>query len=171
MVLAALLGLSAPVLAGCSDGGSERGRLLGPQRAAELRASLDGVEQKADAGDCDGAAAQADALREQVSALPESIDSNLRDTLASGTDRLHNLVERRCTPAPAASAAEPPPAPEEQPADEDGGSKKDGGEEKKEESGAGGENPGKGEGKGLEKTQPQEDQSSGGVPDTGGVTP
>ena len=93
---AAALVAVAALLGACGDEGSKQE--LSNQRAASLRSTLDEVEQLVATRDCTGAAQQAAALRSKVEGLPQRVDSDLRQALASSASRLESLVAARCRP-------------------------------------------------------------------------
>lgn len=99
-------------LAACGDEKPDRKALLSSSKAAELRSTLDGIEQMVKDGDCEGAGGATLALRQQVNALPASVDASLRDALGDGANRLETLVADRCEPQPPATAAPPAAVPE-----------------------------------------------------------
>jgi hypothetical protein len=101
-VLVALLALAALALGACGDG--DGGSKLSPARAERLRSTIDGVEERVNAGDCSGAAAQAQTLVQQANDLPRRIDSDLQNALVEGAARLGELVASECQ---AAATTEP----------------------------------------------------------------
>jgi hypothetical protein len=115
---AAALALASCVLSSC---GQDSNANLSGGRAADLRASLDHIEDRVARGDCSGAAEQAAQFRRQVSALPSRVDSDLRDALERSATRLESLVSDQCKPA----AVEAPPAESAPPADENTGDQQD----------------------------------------------
>jgi hypothetical protein len=168
LALATVLTVAAAGLSACSDDNGNQRKLLSRASAAELRQSLDAVEQEVDSGDCVGAANQAAALRQQVDALPSRVAGKLRRVLADGADRLQTLVGKDCEPT---GATAPAAAPEEQPEEEKPGKGKGKakGKAKKEEELTAPENPPEGT---TDEGNPQDgdQQPDGGVgtaPDTG----
>jgi hypothetical protein len=145
--LVALL-LLATGLAACGNGKPDRSSLLSPNRANELRSTLDDVGQMVDNGDCQGAANTALSFEQKVSALPGRLDAGLRDALVSGASRLQRLVQEQCEPA--GTTGPTLQAPEE--SDEDGPGKN-----------------GKGKAKGHKKSKheevPEEGTTAPAVPD------
>jgi hypothetical protein len=109
--LAPALVASALVLAGCGDGG---GAELSSERAGRLETTLDEIEQRVDEGDCDGAAAQTAALEQQVDALGDRVDRDLRRALSSSASRLRSLVESQCEPVVSEPTVTAPVEPEQQ---------------------------------------------------------
>jgi hypothetical protein len=96
-----LLALAAIIVlaAGCGgDSGSDR--LLSKKQAADLRGTLDEVEQDVQNQNCTGAAQQAVALRGQIDSI-RRIDSDLRRALRSSARHLETVVTEKC------SASEP----------------------------------------------------------------
>jgi hypothetical protein len=131
LALAAALAIAGVALSACSSG-DDNDKLLSQQSASRLQGSLEGVQQRVDAGDCEGAATQAAALRQQVDGLPRRVSGKLRRALADGADRLQTLIGEDCKPA--AVTTTPVPAPEENPEEQ-------------------GKGNGKGKAKGKEKKQ------------------
>jgi len=93
---AAALVAVAALLGACGDEGSKQE--LSNKTAASLRSTLDEVEQLVATRDCTGAAQQAAALRSKVDGLPQRVDGDLRQALASSASRLESLVAARCEP-------------------------------------------------------------------------
>jgi hypothetical protein len=109
--LAGLLGLAAITLPAC--GGESRHGLLRRSEAAELRATLDRIQQTVSSGDCSTAQTDTTTLAEQVDGLPRRVDHDLRVSLAAGARRLSALVARQCAPeaaqTPTGPTTTPPP--------------------------------------------------------------
>lgn len=78
------------VLSSC--GGSSE-KLIPPQNAALLTAALNQVQDQANAGNCDTAAAATDQVQRQIEALPATVDARLKEALVRGTDTLRQLTE------------------------------------------------------------------------------
>jgi hypothetical protein len=93
-----LLIVAACTLAACGNGGGDR-TLLSARTATELRGTLDGVEQKVNAGDCEGAATQAQALGREAESLPRRVDSKLKAALLASASRLQDLISSKCEAA------------------------------------------------------------------------
>lgn len=96
-VLVAVLALAALALGACGDGNG--GSKLSSARAERLRSTLDSVEERINAGDCTGAAEQAQTLEQQASDLPRRIDSDLQNALVEGAAHLQELVAGECQAA------------------------------------------------------------------------
>ena len=80
------------VFAGC---GSQK-RTIPPAKAQSFLQQLDNISSQFDNGACAGAAAKVRALQAQVSALPRSVDSEVKRNLTDGVARLHTLVSQQC---------------------------------------------------------------------------
>lgn len=145
------LAILAAGLAGCGNG-EDRSKLLSATRASDLRSTLDAVEQKINDGDCVSATNTALSFRQKVDALPQRLNSSLRDALSAGADRLDRLVETQCKPAgptgPTAPPVQTPP--------------------RGDEGGQGAQGKGKGKAKGHEKKKKDENSNEG---TTGPVVP
>jgi hypothetical protein len=144
---AALACVLASLASACGDD-SNAG--LSQQRASNLRSTLDQVEARVQDRDCTGAAQQADALREQVDALPSRVDRDLRVALERSSERLESLVADQCEPE-TAPAVEAPPAEETPAPDPNSGDQQDQGKKDK---------------KPKKEKQPADEQPP---PDTGGT--
>jgi hypothetical protein len=123
---AAALALAVGFLSSCGED-SKTG--LSPQRASNLRSSLDQVETRVNDGDCSGAAEQAATFRQRVDSLPSQVDRDLRDALERSATRLETLVAEQCEAPPAAPVEEPqtqePTRTDEDSGDQQGKDKKD----------------------------------------------
>jgi outer membrane biosynthesis protein TonB len=88
-VLALALGFAAALaLVSC---GGEDAKLLPGSTAREITENLEAVEQRAEEGDCAGAAAEAGEVSAQVDAL-EGVDAKLVQVLERGAARLNEVV-------------------------------------------------------------------------------
>jgi serine/threonine-protein kinase len=131
LLLSLALGAVAAVLVAC--GGSGNGLLPGTSAAAIL-ANLDRVSEEAEQGNCETAADIAREIEDQIDALPQSVDPQLRVALQDGIDRVILLTQEpeSCTgemtteTTPTVTETVPPPTPPETtptepPPDGDGG--------------------------------------------------
>lgn len=92
--LVVLLVAAAAMLGAC--GNDDQGRRLSATRASELRSTLAQVEQSVASGDCNDAAAKAQALEQEAADLPKGVNSDLRRALRSSAQRLQTLIEQDC---------------------------------------------------------------------------
>jgi hypothetical protein len=90
IALAAALVLAA----GCGND-SGHGKLLSRATAADLRATLDQVQQDVANGDCGAASSASAQLQQDVNSV-RGLDSSLRGALRASATRLQSLVETRC---------------------------------------------------------------------------
>jgi hypothetical protein len=97
-IVALALGAAAAVgLVSC--GGSDD-ELLPGSDASQILDNLDSVEEEVAVGDCDGAISAAQQVRDQVEGLPRSVDTELRQQLAQGAQRLEDLAANDCEEPP-----------------------------------------------------------------------
>jgi hypothetical protein len=167
--LAALVGLTANLLAACGDGGQEDGRPLSRATASQLQATLDEIEQATASGDCDRAGEQVSVFAQRASSLPAGVNADLRDALASGASRLRSLLDRQCeqaAPTTEVPPTEAAPQQEEKDKQEDKQKPKKPKETEPQDEQQGGDQQQDGGGEGGDGGDEQ-----GGGQDTGGVTP
>lgn len=87
LTMALLLGLAcALILASCGG----EGGTLSKANAGELRAFLDQIEERAQAGDCAGAGSLAQQVAQSIDSRAD-IDSKLRSALVDGFERIQAL--------------------------------------------------------------------------------
>jgi hypothetical protein len=79
-------------IAGC---GSQK-RTIPTKTAQSFLAQLDRISSQVDNGACVGAQAKVNTLENQVSALPRSVDPEVKSNLLDGVQRLTVLVRRQC---------------------------------------------------------------------------
>jgi hypothetical protein len=89
---ALLLGLAVAFLVACGD---DDGRIPASD-ASRVENALDEVEADFRAGNCEGAEEAVARARGALLNLPDSVDSRLRDRLASGVARLGERVPATC---------------------------------------------------------------------------
>jgi hypothetical protein len=93
IVLASVLAAGLIVaLSGC---GSQK-RTIPTKKAQSFLQQLDSIGSQVDNGACTGAGAKVNTLENQVSALPESVDSTVKRNLIAGVQRLGTLVQNQC---------------------------------------------------------------------------
>jgi hypothetical protein len=90
LLLSLGLGAVAAFLVACGSGGAG---LLPGNNAAAIIANLDRVSELAQDGNCETAASVAREIEDQIDALPQSIDPQLRVALQDGIDRLISLTQ------------------------------------------------------------------------------
>jgi hypothetical protein len=93
--LGTLLLVLAAALAGCGGGGGDGGSIPSAD-ADRLVTQLDQVAERADNGSCNSARFQIGELEQKVGALPQSVDSDVRQELNEGLDNLRKLVDEEC---------------------------------------------------------------------------
>ena len=92
-VLAAVLGVSAALLAACgssTSGGVPQGD------ASVLKGQLEDVRQRVADGQCDGLSAQLRDVDTAIDGLPRSVDARLVSALRRGSDRLQRTAVADC---------------------------------------------------------------------------
>jgi cell division septation protein DedD len=119
--------LAALVLAGC---GAQNPHLIPQTRAAALTATVDKIGSACSAGDTTGAQAAVVLARQEIAALPASLDSRLRSRLSQWVRHIDNRLSHDCkkqatatptpsqtpTPTPTPSATKTPtPTPTQSP--------------------------------------------------------
>jgi hypothetical protein len=119
---AAALVLAACLLSSC---GEDSNAELSQERASNLRAALNRVEEGVSGGDCTSAAEQASGFREEVASLPDRVDSGLRAALERSATRLESLVSEQCKPAAEEAPAQEAPAPDQNGGDQQQQDRKD----------------------------------------------
>ncbi|HSD77531.1 MAG TPA: hypothetical protein VLA98_09000 [Solirubrobacteraceae bacterium] len=93
LLAALLLGVAAPLLAGCGAG-PKRG--VPAADAQQLNSDLDAVASAVDAGDCTRAAAAVVKVRGDIVQLPDTVSQRLRTRLAQGADNLAQRAPAEC---------------------------------------------------------------------------
>lgn len=98
-ILALALGAAAAVgLVSC--GGDDEGLLPG-DNAQQIVDNLNQIELDAANGDCDSAAANAEEVQGQIDALGGDVNTQLRQRLSEGVDRLVSVISTSCEEATA----------------------------------------------------------------------
>jgi hypothetical protein len=99
-ILALALGAALAVgLVSC--GGRDEKGLLPGNNAKQILDNLASVEQDAANGDCAGATAGTDEIRSEIDQLGASVNSQLRQRLSDGVDRLDQAISNSCQEATA----------------------------------------------------------------------
>lgn len=94
--MALALGLTCAFAVAC---GEERTGLISAERAADIKAQLDNIDEDVRSERCTGALTDHLAsLSRQVSDLPGTVDADLRRTLRDGVDRLQDQAPAECAP-------------------------------------------------------------------------
>jgi outer membrane biosynthesis protein TonB len=112
--------LLAGVAAGCGD--EEKGSPIPAGQAAALQDQLDGIQRRLDngsAGACNDILGGAkgpntEAVEQQLAALPEDVDADVRDALQQSFDRLFELIDEHCSQLQS-EQSDPQPGPEPDP--------------------------------------------------------
>jgi TolA-binding protein len=92
-LLAAVLGGGSAVLAACSDG-PKNGLSAGD--ASAIKSDLDDVQQRVEGARCDTLVTQLRQVRDRIDRLGSDVDSQLRQRLADGADRLRTNALSEC---------------------------------------------------------------------------
>lgn len=94
-ILSALVtGVAAmALLAGCTGGASN---LIPRDTASSLSSEFDRIDSLVSGGDCFAALDATEAARDQVLALTDPVDSNLRRSLLEGVRRLQIVIQDEC---------------------------------------------------------------------------
>ena len=79
-----------------------------PDAGTAIVEALDRVRERVESGDCDGAEATAQSVRDAIAALPAAVPDDLRQALVQGSDNLIQRIPDQCEPA----EEEPEPEPE-----------------------------------------------------------
>ena len=96
-ILALALGAAAAVgLVSC--GGDEEGLLPG-DNAEQIVDNLNSVEQAAANGECDAAADGAEEVRSQIDDLGDEVNTQLKQRLSDGAERLVSVISTSCEEA------------------------------------------------------------------------
>jgi hypothetical protein len=103
LALVCVLALAALVASGC---GGDRSNLIPSQRAQELTAQLDALQEQIDAGRCDGIAERVDTFHDDATSLTKPVDSRLRKRINEGVKALQQHAATTCRNAAAKLAAE-----------------------------------------------------------------
>ena len=103
LALLCALVLAALAASGC---GGDRSNLIPSQRAQELTAQLDALQQQIDAGQCDGIAARVRVFHDDATTLPNAVDKRLRRRINDGVTSLRKNALTTCRNAAAKLAAE-----------------------------------------------------------------
>lgn len=99
----------AAVLVACGED-DELDPSIPPERGPEIVEALERVRDRVEAGDCDGAEATAQSVRDAISALPAAVPDELQQALVQGSDNLIQRIPEQCEPAE--EDLEPAPEPE-----------------------------------------------------------
>ena len=97
----------AVVLAACGED-DELEPSIPADRGTEIVDALERVRDRVESGDCDGAEATAQSIRDAISALPAEVPDELQQALVQGSDNLISQTREQCEPA----EEDPPPEPE-----------------------------------------------------------
>ena len=79
-----------------------------PDAGTAIVEALDRVRERVESGDCDGAEATAQSVRDAIAALPAAVPDDLQQALVQGSDNLIQRIPDQCEPA----EEEPEPEPE-----------------------------------------------------------
>jgi hypothetical protein len=101
-LLAILCALAAFVATGC---GGDRSNLIPSQRAQDLTAQLDALQQQIQAGECDGLTTKVTMFHDDATALPNSVDKRLRTRINEGVKSLQQHARSTCESVAARNAA------------------------------------------------------------------
>jgi hypothetical protein len=106
-----LLGLALAAALSLSACGGSDPKLIPPDRADRLTATLDQVARRTGDEDCSGAQSALRRARNQVAELPRRVDRRLRANIGAWLDQIASRIPEDCkpkqaeTPAPTATAA------------------------------------------------------------------
>jgi hypothetical protein len=107
-----LLGLALAAALLVTACGSSDPKLIPADRAQRLKDSVDRVTQRVSDGKCSAAQDALRQARNDVSALPRTVDRKLRDNLNQWLDQIASRIDNDCkpsnTPTPSPSATETP---------------------------------------------------------------
>ena len=90
--------LAAAFLGGCGSSGSDKGKQIPAATRVELDKQLKSIEGRFDfgRGACSDIAMNKASVQKTLDALPSDVDSDVKNALSDGFDRLFQLTDEQC---------------------------------------------------------------------------